>query len=407
MNNSDAAEDKCSMTIDWMAEAQALRDELIERRRDFHRHPELAFEEVRTAGIVAAELGALGMEVMTGVGKTGVVGILEGSGDGPTVLVRCDMDALPIQEANTTDYVSETPGKMHACGHDAHTAIGLAVARMLAARREQLGGRVKFVFQPAEEIGRGAAAMIRDGVLGAPQPTVSLGLHLWNDLPLGSVCITEGPAMASSNDFRITVHGRGAHGALPDQGRDPILAGAQIVTALQSVVSRNVSGLDTAVLSVCMFSAGHAVNVIPDSALLRGTFRTYRQEVNDLVTRRIHEIATGVAAAMGCEAAVDTEQVTPPLINDSATNRRLRETFAGLNMPMPVTWLDSVRTMASEDMAYFLQATPGTYFFVGSADPTRGLDFAHHHPRFDFDEAVLPLAAGLLAAAVASHVVRA
>jgi amidohydrolase len=194
---------------------------------------------------------------------------------------------------------------------------------------------------------------------------------------------------------------------LPDQGRDPILAGAQIVTALQSVVSRNVSGLDTAALSVCVFNAGHAVNVIPDNASLRGTFRTYRQEVNDLVTRRIHEIATGVAAAMGCEAEVDTEQVTPPLINDSATNRRLRETFAGLSMPLPVTWLDSVRTMASEDMAYFLQATPGTYFFVGSADPTRGLDFAHHHPRFDFDEAVLPLAAGLLAAAVASHVVRA
>jgi len=393
------------MTIDWMREALSLRDELVERRRDFHRHPETAFEEVRTAGIVAKALTELGLEVQSGVGGTGVVGVLEGATDGPTVLVRCDMDALPIQEANQTDYISETSGKMHACGHDGHTSIGLAVARMFTSHRQNLRGRVKFVFQPAEEIASGARAMINDGVLDNPKPQMSFGLHLWNELPLGTVSVTEGSMMAAANIMNITVRGQGGHGAMPDQSRDPLMAAVQIVSALQTIVSRNISGLDTAALSVCSFHAGFAHNVVPDSAELSGTFRTYRRETNELIKRRIHEIAEGIATSLNCEADVRLVEVTPPLINDSATNARLRSAFSAVNSPVvPLHIIDSARTMASEDMACFLEQVPGTFFFVGSANADRGLNFGHHHPRFDFDEDALPVGAGLLATAVAEYV---
>jgi amidohydrolase len=315
------------------------------------------------------------------------------------------MDALPIAEANQTEYISELPGKMHACGHDGHTAIGLAVAKLLVARRDQLAGRVKFVFQPAEEIAQGAMAMIDDGVLESPQPQVALGLHLWNELPVGFVGLVDGPMMASANTFEITVRGRGGHGAMPDQTRDPILAGAHIVTALQSIVSRNVSGLDTAALSVCTFNAGFTHNVIPAEARLTGTFRTYRQATNDLVGARLREVSESVAAALGVEAEVSMRQLTPPLVNDAETNRRLREAFSRLNLAEPITWDGAARTMASEDMACILARVPGTFLFVGSANAERELDFAHHHPRFDFDERALALGAGLLAAAVAAYVI--
>jgi amidohydrolase len=390
------------MAIDWLSHAQALRPELVARRRDLHQHPELAFEEVRTASIVAAELSALGLEVQTGVGKTGVVGVLEGAHDGMTVLVRCDMDALPIHEANTTEYASQTPNKMHACGHDGHVAIGLGVAKLLAARRDQMAGRVKFVFQPAEEIAAGANAMIADGVLESPVPQVALGLHLWNSMPVGTVSVTEGAAMASANDFTVTVRGVGGHGALPDETRDPIFAAVQIISALQSVVSRNVSGLDTAVLSVCNIHGGDAMNVIPSEVTFGGTFRTYHAETNELVARRLHEIAEGVAAALGCTAEVNARLLAPALINDSETNARLREVFR--RVAPHLSLIDYARTMASEDMACFLERVRGTYFFVGSANKERGLHFPHHHPRFDFDEDALPIGVGLLAAAVAEYV---
>jgi amidohydrolase len=391
------------MSIDWMQHAQAMRDELIAHRRDFHRHPELAFAEVRTAGIVAEALHRLGLEVATGVGKTGVIGVLDGVGDGPTVLVRCDMDALPVIEQNQTDYTSNEHGKMHACGHDGHTAIGLAVAKMLVAHRDRLHGRVKFVFQPAEEIARGAQAMIDDGALVSPAPQVSLGLHLWNDLPVGEVSITEGSAMAGAAEWEIRVHGSGAHGAMPNQGRDPIVCGAQIVGALQTIVSRNISALDTAVISVTVFKAGDAHNVIPSEAYLAGTYRTYRPEIRDFVDRRLREVAQGVAAALDCRVDIKTTELTPPLINDAATNRRLREVYARMNPGL--TFHNDVRTMGAEDMAVFMRQVPGTFLFVGSANRERDLAYPHHHPRFDIDEESLPIGAGLLAAAVADYVI--
>ena len=387
----------------FLNDATALQDQIIAWRRDLHQHPELAFQEIRTAGIVAAELQRLGLEVATGVGRTGVVGILSGETDGPTVLVRCDMDALPIEEANAVGYRSRTPGTMHACGHDGHTAIGLAVARLLHARRDQIAGCVKFIFQPAEEVAGGANAMIADGVLANPAPDVALGIHLWNTLSLGLVGLSSGPVMAGAAIFEVTIVGRGGHGASPHETRDPLLAAAQVVTALQSVISRNVDPLDSAVLSVTSFNAGTAFNVIPAEAHLKGTIRTYRPAVFTGVVNRLEHVVQGVAEAMGCEAAVEVTQLTPPLVNNAAVTDRVREAIA------PYLASDAIRadirTMGAEDMSIFLDKVPGCFLMIGSANAERQLDFPHHHPRFDFDEAALPLGAAMLASAVAAYVI--
>lgn len=389
------------MSTDFLASAKALESWLIERRRDFHRHPELGFQEIRTAGIVSQELNALGLEVRTGVARTGVVGLLEGHGPGPTVLLRFDMDALPIHEANQTDYVSSAPGVMHACGHDGHTAIGLAVAKLLAARRETMAGRLKFVFQPAEEGLGGAELMVREGVLDDPAPDVSLALHLWNNMPVGMVGVSDGPTMAADSDFTVTVTGSGGHAALPHQARDPVVAAAQVICALQCIVSRNVSPIETGVLSVTIVRAGSAFNVIPDSAVLSGTIRSFKPEVRELLSRRLAETARSAAQALGCTAEVEVVDRTPPVINDSVVAAGVRELAAAL------VGAENVRpeiTMGSEDMAYMMQTIPGCYFFIGAANADRGLDYPHHHARFDFDESALALATALMASAAGRYV---
>ncbi len=388
--------------IDFKPQIAARRSDWIARRRDLHSHPELGFNEIRTAGIVANELSRLGLEVQTGVGQTGVVGMLEGDTDGPTVLVRADMDALPIHEENEVDYASQTPGVMHACGHDGHTTVLLAVAELLSAQRAQMAGRVKFVFQPAEEIGRGALAMIEDGVLLDPAPEVALGLHLWNEVPFGAVAVVDGPLMASAGDFQIKVTGRGGHGGIPNEARDPIVAACQIVLGLQTIVSRNLKPIEAGVVSVTTFKAGDSFNVIPPTVLMRGTIRAFKTEVMDLLSERIHAIAKGIADSMGCSAEVFIEQLTLPVINTPEVNARLRPVFA--RVAPEVRLIDDFRMMVAEDMSYFLDKLPGTFFLVGSANPERNLDYPHHHPRFDFDEAAIPLAVELLAAAVASYV---
>jgi amidohydrolase len=389
--------------IDFKAEAAALKDELVARRRDFHQHPELAFEEVRTAGIVAEALRELGLEVQTGVGKTGVVAVLEGASEGPTVLVRADMDALPITEENKVDYASHNSGKMHACGHDGHTTIALGVAKLLTAKRDQIVGRIKFVFQPAEEIAQGAAAMITDGVMFDPRPDVTLGLHLWNNMPLGWLGVADGPVMAGAANFTIHITGKGGHGAVPDLAVDPVVCAAQMVTAFQTIVSRNVNPLDTAVLSVTQLHSGTTHNVIPSEAMLNGTVRTFRTEVRALVERRMNEIASGIAAAMNCKMNLEIGSVhTEPVVNHAEVAQRVRSTFTQLGYG---DQLRHERTMGAEDVGLFMKDIPGMYFFVGSNNAERGLDFPHHHPRFDFDEAALPLGVELLAAAVADYVI--
>ena len=382
---------------DFLQEAESYFDYTQALRRDFHRHPELGFQEIRTAGIVARELSQLGIEVSSGVGKTGVIGILEGDHPGPTVLVRFDMDALPIEEETQAEYASLNSGVMHACGHDGHTAIGLTVARMLNNRRAELAGSVKLVFQPAEEGLGGARAMLVDGVLGNPRPDLTLALHLWNEKPYGWLGVTPGPAMAASETFSVKLIGSGGHGASPHLTIDPVLAAAHVTTTLQSIVARNVSPLDTAVISVTSIQAGEAFNVIPSTAVLKGTIRTYLPHIRQLVLERFRDVVTGVAQALGCQAEIDLQEVTPAVINDPQVSARVQEVARRL---FPEAELSTTeRTMGSEDMAYMMQDIPGCYFFIGSNNSVRGLNAPHHHPKFDFDERALPRAAALMAAA--------
>ena len=383
--------------IDFLSEAQELFEYTRELRRDFHRHPELGFEEVRTAGIVARELTALGLEVSTGVGKTGVVATLEGGRSGPVVLARFDMDALPIQEETGADYASQTPGVMHACGHDGHTASGLAVARMLDEHKEELGGTVKLVFQPAEEGMGGAEAMVADGVLQNPRPDFSLSMHLWNEKPVGWIGVTPGPAMSASDRFTVKISGRGGHGAAPHLTIDPVTAGAQVISALQSIVSRNVPPLKSAVVTVTSMEGGEAFNVIPETVELKGTIRSFDPEVRNLVLERFEQIVGGVAQALGCQAKVEVWRVTPAVVNDREMAKRV-QAVAG-QVLSNATIDTNERTMGSEDMSYMMDDIPGCYFFVGSANHEKALDAAHHHPRFDFDESALPRAAALMASA--------
>ncbi len=390
------------MTIDFRTEAHALREELIARRRDLHEHPETAFEEVRTSGIVAEELNKLGLEVQTGVGKTGVVGILDGDEDGPTVLVRADMDALPIEEENDVPYRSTVAGKMHACGHDAHTSIGLGVAKVMSQHRDQLRGRIKFVFQPAEEVAGGALAMIKDGVLEHPRPDVSLGLHVWSGIPIGEVGITSGPTMAGSNAFKITVTGKGGHGASPHETHDPVICAAQMITALQTVVSRNVDPLDGAVVSVTQMQAGSADNVIPQQAVLRGTTRAFRQEVQTLIKERMQTVVENLAAAMNCTARLEYNDQTVPVINDPVVTERVRGALGTIMDPNKIRFDE--RTMGAEDMGYLMDDVPGLFMFVGAANSELGTDYPHHHPKFNIDEDVLPLSVALMSRAVAAYV---
>jgi amidohydrolase len=383
--------------MNFFDEADALFDYSRDLRRDLHQHPELAFQEVRTAKIVAQELGKIGLEVRTGVGKTGVVGILEGERPGPVILLRFDMDALPIEEATGAPYTSKTPGVMHACGHDGHTTIGLTVARLLQGHAADLPGTIKFMFQPAEEWVAGAKAMIADGVLDEPRPAMALGLHLWNYEPIGWFGVTPGPAMAAVNSFEVEVTGLGGHAALPEKTHDPIVAAAQIITALQTVVSRNVSPLESAVVSITEVRSGDSTNVIPPVASLKGTIRSYLPEVQDLLGSRVKEIVCGIGKTLQCDTRFEVLMEAPPLKNDlkitSSIQDLIRRAFPGKKLDT------SFQTMGSEDMAEVLVRVPGCYFFVGSADPDRGLNAPHHHPEFDFDEKVLPLAAGLMATA--------
>lgn len=384
--------------IDFNNEAQTLFYYLRDMRRDFHRNPELGFHEFRTAGIVARELNELGLEVSTGIGKTGVVALLEGARPGPVVLARVDMDALPIQEETGAEYASQNAGVMHACGHDGHTAIGLTVARMLQAHREELAGTVKFVFQPAEEGLGGAQAMLADGVLENPQPDYTLALHLWNEKPFGWLGVTPGPAMAASDRFLVTLTGRGGHGASPHLTVDPVLASAQVVTALQSIVARNVNPLKSAVVSVTCLTGGDAFNVIPATVEIRGTIRSFEPQVRLTVMERFQQVVEGVAQGMGCQAKIETWRVTPAVINDAQLAARVQEVARSL---LPECDLDQTeRTMGSEDMAYLMDDIPGCYFFIGSADAARGLNAPHHNPMFDFNEAALPRAAALMAASI-------
>lgn len=368
------------------------RSQLVATRRQIHEHPELGFEETRTAALIADRLRAFDYRVTPGVGRTGVVAVKQAAGrDGRCVLLRADMDALPVEEANDVPYRSRIPGKMHACGHDGHVAIGLEVARRLAP--VTVGGTVKFAFQPAEEVSNGAQAMIADGVLEAPKVDAAFGIHLWNDLPVGTIGITPGPIMASVDQFEIEIHGRGGHAAAPHQTVDAVLVAAHVITALQSIVSRRRDPLEDAVLSVTEVHAGRAFNVIPARADLRGTVRTFGGAFFNEAPRLIEETARGVAAAFGARAEIHYHRLSGPLVNDERLTGLMAE--VGRELVGAANVRHGVRTMGGEDMACFLEKVPGCFAFVGSA-PRSGKASPHHSPTFDIDEDSLVIGAELL-----------
>ncbi len=382
------------MKINLLAEAENLFDYSQQLRRDFHMHPELGFKEVRTARVVARELGDLGLDVATGIADTGVVATIDSRKPGKVCMLRFDMDALPILEETDTVYVSRSPGVMHACGHDAHVAIGLTAAKLIIKYRHQFEGSIKLVFQPAEEGLGGAEKMIREGVLEHPRPDYVLGIHVWNEAPLGWLGISSGPVMAASEIFRVVVRGRGGHGALPSSTIDPILASAEIISALQSLVSRNVHPLKTAVVSVTAVNGGQAFNVIPQEVELKGTIRTFDAAVREMILTRFGQVVEGIAISMGCKAEIELHSLTPALVNDEWVTKVV---FAKAKELWPEEPIEArYATMGSEDMAFYLREIPGCFIFIGSANKKLGLDAAHHHPKFDIDENVLPRAAGLI-----------
>ncbi|HVH10339.1 MAG TPA: amidohydrolase [Gemmatimonadales bacterium] len=376
------------------------REQLVATRRDLHQHPELGFEERRTGALVAERLAELGYAVRSGVGRTGVVGVRgdNRSAGGRCVLIRADMDALPIDEANDVPYRSTHPGKMHACGHDGHVAIGLEVARRLTAAR--LPGAVKFAFQPAEEISDGAEAMIRDGVLDTPAVDAAFGIHLWNDLPAGTIAVMGGPVMASVDQFEIAILGRGGHAAAPHQAIDPVLVAAHVVTALQSLVSRRRNPFEDAVVSVTQLAAGHAFNVIPGRADLRGTVRTFGGAFYDAAPELVETTARGIALALGATAEVRYRRMSQALVNDE----RMASLMAGVARDIVggERVVEGVRTMGGEDMSRFLARVPGAFAFVGSGAGGKP-GAPHHSPTFDIDEESLVIAAELLSRTVVQY----
>ena len=368
--------------------------QMIETRRDLHAHPELAFEEVRTSGLVAERLTALGLSPVTGVGRTGVTALVEGARPGPTVLLRADMDALPIQEENDVPYRSQSAGRMHACGHDCHTSILLGVARRLVDERDSLRGRVKLVFQPAEECGGGANGMIEAGVLRDPKPDAAFGLHVWQALDLGKVGVTAGPMMAAVDDISITLNGTGTHAAMPQLGVDPVLCAAHVITALQSVASREADPLQAVVVSITQMEAGTAFNIIPPSAKLRGTVRVFDPTLWRELPQRIERIVHGVAQAFRCTATIDYQRFNGPTVNDPAMAAVARD--AAVDVVGASNVVEDVRTMGGEDFSSFLLQVPGCFIAIGSRNESRGLVHGHHHPRFDVDEASLAIGAEVM-----------
>lgn len=394
-------------TIDFNFEAEALRDELISHRRDFHQYPELAFEEVRTSSVIADELRSLGLEVQTGVAKTGVVAILEGAEDGPTVLYRADMDALPITEQNEHDFVSLNTGKMHACAHDGHMSVGLAVAKIMNKHRDKIKGRIKFVFQPGEEGAGGALEMIKDGILDDdPIPDYSFGIHLWQPLEVGKVGVAKGAIMSGSSTFQITVKGKGGHAAMPHQTVDPVVCTGQLISALHAMVGRRMNAMDGAVvLSVTgLHTSTMKHNIIPEIVEIVGTFRTFNAYTSELLEQHIRDVSRSVSESMGCTAEVKVKHLNIPTVNDPEIVTRMRGAMLRV---LDISKLDkTITTMASEDMSFLLEDVPGMFFLVGCRDPkNEAHQYGHHHPKFDWDENALMTATAVVTNAIADFLI--
>jgi amidohydrolase len=365
-------------------------------RRDIHAHPELCFEEIRTADLVAQKLTEWGIPIHRGMGKTGVVGILKCGTSERAIGLRADMDALPMQEFNQFAHASQHAGKMHACGHDGHVAMLLAAAQYLS-KHQYFDGTVYFIFQPAEEGGGGAREMIRDGLFDKFPMQAVYGMHNWPGLKEGQFALSGGPVMASSNEFKITIHGKGCHAALPHNGIDPVVIACQMVQAFQTIISRNKKPVDAGVISVTMINAGEATNVVPDHCELQGTVRTFSVEVLDMIEQRMRDVAAHTSAAFGATFTFEFERNYPPTINHSTEANFAREVMAGIVGSENV--MAQEPTMGAEDFSYMLQAKPGAYCFIGNGDGVHR-EIGHgegpctlHNPNYDFNDALIPLGA--------------
>jgi amidohydrolase len=368
--------------------------DLVALRRDLHRHPELSMRERRTAGVVEKALRRMGLRPRRCAG-TGVVAEVAGGTPGKTLLLRADMDALPVQEVPGRPHGSTVRGVMHACGHDGHTACLLGAAERLAAR-PPARGRVRLVFQPGEEGADGARAMVRDGVLRAPVPDAAAALHLWINLPVGRIAVLDGPCMAAVDRFEIRVRGRGGHAAYPHDARDPVVIAAHVVTALQTLVSRRTDPRDSVVVTVGRMQAGTAFNIIPEEAVLEGTVRTYREDTRRRVAREMRRMAESTARAFGARALVHHEFQLPPTVNDPDLAALVREAAAEVVGRRNV--VPAEPSMGGEDAGVLFGRNPGAFAFLGCRNARRGIVHEHHHPAFDIDEAALPIGRDLLEA---------
>lgn len=376
-----------------LASARVLGPTVVADRRTIHQHPELAFQEHQTAALVAVRLRNLGLDVREGVGGTGVIGLLRGAKPGRTVLLRADMDALPVQEETGHPYASRVPNVMHACGHDAHTAMLLGAARLLAEHREQIAGTVKFMFQPAEEIGGGALRMLDEGLLDDPQVDAAFALHTY-PFPVGQIDVSPGVVTAATNGFSITVHGKGAGAGHPHNGVDPVLVSAHILTALQTLVSREVSPAESAVVHVGSLTAGTARNIMPETAIMLGTMRSQRPEIQEQLRARVSALAKGIATAMRASAEVEIRPGGECTINDPAMTSLVGSVVRDVLGPQAAVEVPPGTN--GEDFANVLKRVPGAWIRVGIVNPGWDEPRPHHSPRFDLDEEMLPIGVAVL-----------
>jgi amidohydrolase len=369
--------------------SKSVAEQIIELRRDFHQHPELSFEEKRTSKIVTEFLKSCGLRVKENVNVYGVVADLIGAEKGPTIAFRADMDALPIQEETGLPFASEIPGVMHACGHDGHTAILMGAAKLLSSQKEKLKGNVRFIFQPAEEVNPGGAiGMIQEGVLNGVDAV--FGLHLWSELPSGTFRTCYGPMMAATDRFIIDIEGKGGHGGMPHKTIDSIVLASQLVMSSQSIISRNIDPLESGVITFGKLNSGSAFNIIANNASLEGTTRSFTPEVRETLQKKLEELTDGLAKIYGAKIKIDYQSGYPAVVNHEREVDVILDAARGVFGPENTGIMKP--NMVGEDFSYYLKEIPGAFCFVGAGDPNKPM-YPHHHPRFQIDEGVLPLAA--------------
>ena len=368
-----------------------IKDYIISTRRDIHKHPELSFQEFRTSKLVSEQLKSFGIKVIENVGKTGVVGILEGAAAGKTIAMRADMDALPIQETNDVSYKSIHKGVMHACGHDAHTAMLLGAAKVLSENKKNIKGRIKFIFQPAEEGYGGARYMIEDGAIENVEEI--FGLHVWNYQESGTIGIKDGPVMAAADMFTINIKGKGGHGATPQGTVDCVVVASHLVQALQTIVSRNTNPIESTVITIGQINGGYNFNIIADSIILKGTTRAYTEKNRELIKVRMNEIISGIEKMFNASISLDYKDGYPPVINNSVLTEKLKSIATQIVSDKVIA---PYLSMGGEDFSYFANEIPGCFFFLGSAPKDREpMSTPQHCSHFDIDEDVLTIGSSI------------